>query len=191
MQNQQKQPLGPGDHLTPQTCTNIVYQLAACHATCFQVFLRKDFGAEAFGKFTGPGAFIMLILAAGADRIMMCYLWVWLIALLLQKARTSTNRQKGIIPHSRYNGFPAVAMKLFRSKTETQARTVEPVICLVAGIALMQVAETAGMFVAAGFVSTAIVEGSIRWIDHRKVQQMRDGQIDAERMSAMYRGEEF
>ena len=44
---------------------NIMYLLANCYATCFTVFLRTDFGAEALGVH-GIGAAFIILLASGA-----------------------------------------------------------------------------------------------------------------------------
>lgn len=183
---------GPGDQLTPQNCTNIIYTLANCHAVCFQVFLRENFGEEAFGGLIGPGALVMLLLAAGSDPIMFYYLALWLGMLICQRIQMGINRRKGLIPKSNYNGFPKVAMQLFRCKTETQARMIEPVICLLVGIPLMYYGfEVAGKFISAGAASMWVIETFSRQIDRRKIQQMRDAQIEAERLSAMYKGREF
>lgn len=178
-----QKPMGPGDHLTPKNCTNIIHQLAMCHATCFHVFLRKDFGDEAFGGLTGPGAFILMVIMAGSDRIMLMYFWVWLCALLMQRARSTTNRWKGIVVHSKCNGYAAVAMKLFRVRSEPQARKLEPLLNLMVGIPMLYVSDVAGKFIALGAVSMWFVEGTIRWTDRRKMQAMRDAQIDAQRIS--------
>jgi hypothetical protein len=189
----QQQPMGPGDHLTPKSGTNFLFMVAYAHSICLTVFLRSGFGSEAFYGFTGPIAFVMIVLAAGEDKtgIMGKYFFAWLFAIAFQRMLTIGNKRRGVIPFSGYNGFPKVAMQLFRCKTETKARTLEPVICLTVGIGLYQVSQVAGVFVLAGVASLTIIEGSLRRIDQRKVQHMRDARIQAERMSAMYKGHEF
>lgn len=189
-----QKPQSPGDAVTPQSGVNFVFLIAYAHSICVTVFLRSGFGSEAFYGFTGPIAFVMVVLAAAEDKtgIMNFYFWAWLFALCFQRMLTIGNKRKGRpIPHSRYNGWPKVAMQLFRCKTETQARTAEPAICLVVGLTLYQVSPVAGAFVLAGVTSLMIVEGAYRWVDQRKAQQMHDAKIEAERMSAMHRGREF
>ena len=134
----QNQPKGPGDQLSPQVCASLLTQAMSALATTVSVFVRTDFGEEAFGGFTGIGAFIILVFAAGADKtgVMFWYFWFWLIALLLQRSKTAANKRAGRIGHSRYNGFPKVAMLISRAKTETQARTIEPVLCFFAGLVI-------------------------------------------------------
>ncbi|HVX13858.1 MAG TPA: hypothetical protein VHC22_21930 [Pirellulales bacterium] len=185
---------GPGDAMTPQNCTNIVQTLANAYATCFHVFLRTDFGDEAFGGLTGPGSMVIILLVWGSDTtgFMLYYFWLWIAFLLLQRMRQGLNRRLGRVAYSRYNGFPKVAKQLFRCKTETQARTIEPVICLLVGIPLMYYDfEVAGKFITGGAAALWVVETSIRWADNRKVQQLRDAQIQAQRLSAMAKGHEF
>lgn len=182
---------GPGDQMTPQNCTNLVFTLAYAHALCFLPFIRINFGSEAFGGLSGPIALVMILLAWGSDPTgtMKIFFWLWIAFLLCQRSRMAVNRRNQVPIHSNYSGFPKIAMQLFRCKTEIQARTVEPVICLLVGIPIaIYVSDVAGKFIMSGFASLMIVEGTYRWIDNRKVQQMRDAKLEAERM---YKGRHF
>jgi hypothetical protein len=185
---------GPGDAMTPQNCTNLVFTLAYAHALCFLPFLRINFGDQAFAGLSGPIALVMILLVWGSDPTgtMMVFFWLWIAFVLCQRLRMGLNRRNGVAICSQYTGFPAFTMRLFRCKTETQARMIEPVICLLVGIPIMlYVSDVAGKFIAAGAASVSIIEGTYRWIDNRKVQQMRDAKIEAERLSAMYKGRQF
>jgi len=187
MQNQEQ---GPGDKLTMRGSFDLLYFLSLCHSTCFSVFLRRGFGCEALG-FNGFGAFIMLMLIAGADHtgLMTMYFWAWFLALLCQRMVTIGNKRKGIIEHSRYNGWPRVAMAFPGVKRESTARSVvEPLICLAAGLALGEFSEPAGTFIMAGAFSMTVIETADRHLQRQRAQRMHDAAIEMRNAAAMYRG---
>lgn len=183
---------GPGDQITMKGTFDGLYFGCLCHSTALSVPMRRGYGREALGM-NGFGAMVILLVAWGADTtgIMMMYFWLWFCALLFQRLITVANRKKGIIPHSRYSGWPYVAMAFPGVKRESQAKgIVEPLICLVVGVALFSVSEVAGAFFIVGMFSMAVVEGTHRRFDEVRVQQMRDAEMEAQHTASMYRGED-
>lgn len=129
---------------------------------------------------------------AGADETggMMLYLYAWLVALVRQRAITIRNQMKGIYPHSqhsRYDGWPVLAMK-FCKRESTAKRWIEPLFCVVAGIAFFHVSEKLGAFVLMGSLSLTMVEGISSWIDRVRVQRLRDAESEMRRVNDLHRG---
>lgn len=183
-----QQPQGPGDKLTPQNSTNAVGFAALCLATCVSVFIRRGFGAEALG-FNGAVAFIILLVCAGGDQTggMLLYFFAWLVALMTQRAITIRNEVAGRYQHSKYTGWPVVAMKFCKTES-TAKRWVEPFLCVVFGIALLQVSESVGTFVLCCAMALVMADGISSFVDYMRVQKMRDAEIEMRRLREMYRG---
>jgi hypothetical protein len=90
------------------------------------VFSRRSFGRDGIGF---PGLFAIcffLVYASYAQSaIVLNAFYVWLFALLIQRLRTSMQRKKGIMVHSRYDGFPWLGALLCRRRSELSAYRCE------------------------------------------------------------------
>ena len=91
--------------------------------------------------------------------------------------------------HSRYTGFPSLAIKIPGFRSEKQAKAAECLLCLFVGVLLMPIDEGIGAFVAAGTFSLGFVEGVSREINRQRVQRMRDAQIEHQQLAERFRGE--
>ena len=87
-----------------------IYFFAGMHRMTLAVFTRKDFGTEAFNPH-GLSAFFILLILGGAYPVMMLYFYAWLITLLWHRYNSYRLRWKGLDGHSRYQGFPWLAMR--------------------------------------------------------------------------------
>ncbi|HVX12733.1 MAG TPA: hypothetical protein VHC22_16245 [Pirellulales bacterium] len=182
-----QQPMGPGDSISPRGAVNLINEFIAGYATGFTPFLRRDFGPEAFPRFTGVFAMILMLLMAASVPILRLYFVAWIIALLLARAKTSANTRRGLYQHSGYNGVPAVAMRLFRCKDEARAKKLEPLIVLLPGIALFRDYDQLGGFFIGGAVCMWMVESTINYAYQRKAQALRDARIEAEYLAELSR----
>lgn len=165
--------------LTTSDAFGLLYVVAGSHAAAITPFIRRGFGAEAFFPF-GLVAFVAMLCLTG-DRWgspMGIYAITWLVTLLYRRFETFRLRRKGIVTHTRYAGYPWLAMK-FVKDTE-QARGCEPVICLLAGAALCPVSETLGLFVMAGFVSLGLCMCIDKFVVYKRVQKMQDAILEGE-----------
>jgi len=184
-QNQQEQQFGMRESF------NLMYAVAKVHAFCFWPFIRRDFGTDATG-FPAFFAMILMIFVGSLGRIpeMFPFLGLWILMLACQRARTFKRVRQGVIWHSRYEGYPWLALRFPLVRTEARAKSLmEPVLCLLAGVALVQISEKLGMFVMAGFISMAIVDGINREIDRKRLAAMRDAEIEQKWLVARYRGQ--
>ena len=183
-QNQQEQ------HFGMRESFNLFYVLAKVHAMCFYPFIRRDFGSEGLG-FPAFFAMVLMLLIGGLGRMpdMFPFLGFWLLTVILQRARTFDLARRGRICHSRYEGYPWLALSFRGVGTESRAkRVVEPVLCLLAGFALYQGYHGLGKFVMAGLVSMCIVAGINRELDRKRLAAMRDAEIEQKWLAARYRG---
>lgn len=166
-----------GEKFTARGGLNFLYLLVSGHATCLTPFMRRGFGSEALGL-NGIAALVIILLYAAhtGSQAMISFLVFWLFALLLQRIKTGLLWRQGVVPHSRYDGEPWLALKLVKS--EQAARGIEPFICLAAGVALSAYDEALGAFVFAGLFSFIIKLGIERRVDEVSVQRMRDAEIE-------------
>lgn len=167
--------------MTNADAFGILYLIAGSHAVAITPFIRRDFGAEAFNPY-GLFAFIgLLALTEGRWATPMgIYFTLWFFTLLYRRFESFRLRQKGLVTHSRYIGYPWLAMRFKHVKTMEQARGFEPVICLLAGAALCLVSETLGFFVMAGFVSLGLCMSIDKFAVYKRVQRMQDAVIEGE-----------
>jgi len=172
----------PDDKFTMKGSFNALLYAAQVHAACVWPFLRLGAGVEAL-RWQGPVAFVLLCLLAGASQSMLIYLAVWLVFVARQRIKADPAQ------HSRYTGYPVVAIRIPGFRTEKKAKVAECMICLVAGIGLMPLDEAVGAFIAAGFFSLAIIEGIGREVNRMRVQRMRDARIENEMLAERFRGQ--
>jgi len=184
-QNQQENKIGMRESF------NLLYAAAKVHSMCFwPIFLRRDFGTEALG-FPAFFALVLMLLIGGLGRMpeMFPYLGFWLFMLILQRARTFRLVRQGVVWHSRYEGYPWLALCIPFVRKESRAKSlVEPVLCLLAGAALYQVYQGLGVFVMAGFFSMVVVDGINRELDRKRLAAMRNAEIEQKWLVARYRG---
>lgn len=168
---------------------NIVYTLAKSHSLCFLPFMRKNFGSEALGL-PGVIAFVIILAAGSFGRIpeMGHFLVIWLGVMLAQRASTMRAKRRGVVRHSRYDGD--VDTTWIKSR-KTVKQVLEPLLCVVAGICI----EGAGLshemavFVGSGAFSLALVALIDGQLGEKRVQAMRDAEIEQHYFAAKYRGE--
>ena len=168
---------------------NIVYALAKGHSMCFLPFFRRNFGSEALG-WPGFIAFVIMLAVGSFGRIpdMWYFLILWIGVMLAQRASTMREVRRGTIRHSRYEGD--VDTRWIKSRT-TVKQVLEPLVCVLAGVCI----EAAGlshelaMFVGSGAFSLALVAMIDRQLDEKRVQAMRDAEIEQRYLAARYRGE--
>ncbi|HEY2787364.1 MAG TPA: hypothetical protein VGJ05_20580 [Fimbriiglobus sp.] len=172
----------PDDKLTMKGSFNVLLYGAQVHAACVWPFLRLGMGVEAL-RWHGPAAFVLLCLLGCASQSMLIYLAVWLVFVARQRIKADPAQ------HSRYTGYPVVAIRIPGFRTEMKAKAAECLLCLLAGIALMPLDEAVGAFVAAGCFSLAIVEGIGREVNRMRVQRMRDAQIENQMLAERFRGQ--
>jgi len=179
------------DSFNIRSSLNVLYLLLSGHATCLTVFLRRGFGVEALG-INGVMAFTMILLYAAAtqDAFVAIFFWAWLVALIAQRIETYRLVRRGRIEHSRYDGWPSVAMLLPFVKTEFAAKNViEPAICLFGGALLCPVSEALGGFVLLGFFSLALKRGLENQVNRMRVQRLRDAEIEQRQLAEWFRGQ--
>jgi hypothetical protein len=182
-QNQQENKIGMRESF------NLFYAAAKVHAMCFWPIIRRDFGTEALG-FPAFFAMVLMLLVGGLGRTpeLLAYLGFWLLMLICQRARTFQLVRRGVVWHSRYEGYPWLALCIPFIRKESKAKSLEPVLCLLAGAALYQFSEGLGVFVMAGFFSMAVVDGINRELDRKRLAAMRDAEIEQKWLAARHRG---
>jgi len=176
----------PGEQITVRGTFHIVTFLAQSHASCITVFIRHSFGIEALA-WNGLGAFVLLLLCAGSSRDMAAYFGLWFIALLAQRTRSIWLDRQGRRQHSRYSGWPWLAMNF--AKTEGKAKLIEIVLCLAVAIVMGPLSETVSKFLLWGCFSLAFVQ-FIEWHSiTMQVRRMRDAEIEMQQAAERFRGD--
>lgn len=173
---------------------NLITALLQGHAMTCTVFMRTDLGKEAIGFAGMFGFFIMLVYGGLMNSYpMFIYLCLYLLMVLAQRMKQFSNWRKGIIVHSRYVGYPWLAFKLFpRIKTEANAKGAEAFLCLaVGGLLAAYVDQPLGWWVMFGLVSILATESMIVEVQRRRLQAMRDAEIEQQALADAYREGRF
>jgi hypothetical protein len=191
MQKQQPQTT-PGDRVTMAGSFNGLYALANAHALTCTVFIRTDFGREGIGLH-GLVAMLMILFYGS---FLNCYpmfpfFLLWMLAVICQRIRQLINWRRGVILHSRYNGYPWLSKRLFPRMSELNARGVDAFLCLAIGGLLAQFNQPLGWFVMAGFVSILFSEAVMVEFNRRRLQAMRDAEIEQRYLAEQYKSGRF
>lgn len=171
---------------------NVFYLLVNGHATTCTVFLRTDFGRDGIGIY-GMAGCVMILLWGGMTNsyAVFVFLCAFLLATLSQRMKTFTNRRKGIMPHSRYDGFPAVSKRLCPRMSELNLRGVDAFLCLVIGGGLTFVDKPLGLFIMGGWLSILLSENITRELHRKRMEAMRDAEIEQRYLAETYKSGRF
>ncbi len=187
----QQQPT-PGDRLTMAGSFHGANVFANAHALTCTVFLRTDFGREGIGLHGLIAALLILGYGSFANCFpMFIYFLLWMLAVIGQRIRQFINWRRGVIIHSRYSGYPWLAKRLFPRMTELNARGVDAFLCLAVGGLLAQFNQPLGWFVMAGFVSILFSEAVMVESTRKRLQAMRDAEIEQRYLAEQYKSGRF
>lgn len=165
----------------------LLYGLANVHFTCIAVFIRCRFGSEALG-WNGLGAFLLLICLAASQPGMGWYFLAWLVMQIYRRVETLRMWMRGQVTHSRYAGDPWLAMRIPFCRDDQSARAAEPLLCFALGAVLLPLSQCAGGLVMAGLVSATVRNIIEELIDRKRIQAMRDAEIEASYYGRRLRG---
>jgi hypothetical protein len=169
---------------------NLIAALVNFHATAITpIGLRIGFGKEALGV-PGLGAFVLILIVAGfnGSQSMLDYLGVWFCAVACQRAYTFRLIRRGVVWHSRYEGWPELAVKLARGNVKGAVLVVEPLIVAAVGYVFQDMGErVVGTFLMTGAFSLFVRELIHRQINDRRLMAMSDAQIEQEDLAHAYR----
>lgn len=183
---------GPGDRMTLAGSLSALYLLAHSHALTCTVFLRRDFGAEGIGLFGMIAGLLILGYGSFANCYpMFIYFLLWMLAVICQRIRQFRNWRRGVITHSRYNGYPFISKRLFPRMSELNAKGVDAFLCLAIGGVLAQFCQPLGFFVMTGFLSILFSEAVMVEATKRRMQAMRDAELEQRYLAENYRSGRF
>jgi hypothetical protein len=155
-----------------------LYFFCNIHASCVSPFIRSGFGKNALG-WNGVLAFCLLWYMACTEKGMNWYFAAWFIALIYRRIETFRMLGKGQVIHSRYSGYPWLAMKVPFVRSEQTAQVlIEPMMCLVGGVLLAPLSTGMGGFVLCGTVSLLVRTGIEALITEQRLDRMRDSMIE-------------
>lgn len=182
----------PGDRLTMEGGINATNVLVNAHASTVTPFFRTDFGSEGLGM---PGLIgVFMILGWGCHfncYPMFIYFVVWMGVLLCQRVKTFINWRRGMMIHSRYNGYPWIIRRCFPRLSELNAKAVEAFACFGIGGLIAQFIPPLGWYLMLGLPSILISEAIIVETTKRRLQAMRDAAIEQEYLNEMYKRGKF
>lgn len=169
---------------------HILYFLTSAHANCFVPFLRRGIGREGFGA-AALGSLAILILMIPQAPEFEGFLYLWLVAVVCQRISTHRRLKRGERIHSRYNGWPWLAMKLPFVRSEKTCKVfVEPMLCMLIGTAICPLSESLGGFIICGMFTLNFQHAMDGEAQVKKVRRMRDAAIEQKLLSRMYRSNE-
>lgn len=166
---------------------NIAYSVLLIHQRAIIIPIRERFGKEILGL---PCALSLALMCgwAALSRDVFMWVWVaiWIVSLAKRKNESAQLAQKGVVIHSRYDGWPTEAIKYGR--TEKIAKlVVEPIIVGVLGAVLFLIYQGAGLpiyglpyFFLIGVASLVFEEKFKQLTWERRIQGVQDARIEQE-----------
>ncbi len=187
-----QQPPEPADRLTMAGSFHGANVFANAHALTCTVFLRTDFGREGIGLH----GLIAAVMILGYGCFMQClamfpFFAVWFLAVIWQRTRQWANDRRGVIVHSRYNGYPWLSKRLFPRMSELNAKGVDAFLCFAIGGVIAQFDKPFGWFVMAGFLSIMFSEAVMVEATKRRLQAMRDAEMEQRYLAEQYKSGRF
>jgi hypothetical protein len=169
------------DGVSLRTSANILYLLLAGHSTCFVVFTRHSFGVESLGinGFAALGMMIAYLCHTNSPG-MLLYIGTWFLALAVQRAITFARRCGSWFEHSRFEGHLWLGFLVPFVRHVQLAKIWEAALVAIAGIFLCGVDAALGPFFLVGFFSLLAKASFEAAIDRKRLQRMRDAQIEME-----------
>lgn len=186
MFRQQQQPQQPDIDL--KGAFNVFYLVFAGLATTVTTFTRRDFGKEALGV-AGLAGFVFILVYGAVMHVpeMIIYLGVWMVSVLVQRARQFRMWLDKRIVHSRYGGYPWLGFRLNRkAKTEVKAKEAEALFVIVAGGLLTQASLGVGLYVVLAGVAAVFVECLHVETRKKQLQDMTDAEIEQRALAEDY-----
>jgi len=159
---------------------DLAYLAFNVYRMCTLPILRCRFGPDGMGMAAFFALFLMLTVAAATvDKVMYCYIAVWMGFVIYRRIETVRMRLRGHVTHSRYRGFPWAAMCIpFVHKESTARGIIEPEICMVTGELLTYLSPNLGLFVLFSFIPLLLTEAIDQGIVEKRTQNMLDGEIE-------------
>lgn len=160
---------------------NLAYFVLHGLATCVIPFTRTNTGKEAFGINSFVALLLMIAFGSFANsQAIWVFLLLWILAVLRQRVTQMQNHRKGFIVHSRYLGYPSLAFKLFpRIKDEGTAKGAEAFLVISIGCLLGYGLDPAlGWLLALGGIGCLFIEAFAVEVRKRRLQSMRDAEIE-------------
>lgn len=187
----QNQP-GPGDRMNAAGNFNSMVTFAYAIALAFLPFTRRNTGKEWMGRAGLLTFFLILGYASFTNsEWMFAFFIMWLAALISQRSGQYRNWRKGEVIHSQYAGDPWLSSKLFPFLSDGNARAMDGFLCLILGGVIVQFDKPVGWFFIAGFFSIMLVEGVAVQATRRKLQAMRDAEIEQRYLARRYKEGRF
>jgi hypothetical protein len=157
---------------------DLAYRALSILSLCITPFIRTGFGAEGIGM-NGLLAAVLLIIVAGSVPDMQLYVALWFGALVIQRAHTVRNKKRGMVTHSRYGGYPWLAMKIPLVRKESTAFLIaEPSACLAVGALIYTASPTFGQFIMVCAVAMFLKYSVENAVTQKRIQRMRDAEIE-------------
>jgi len=172
----QNQPNGQSDKVD---VVGVLYLVANVLATSVAVFIRRGFGREALGFNSLIAVIVLYTLSASEGRGFLIFTGAFIVAQVWRRIETFRLIRKGAIIHSRYAGYPYLAMKVPFVKSEKMAmELVEPVMCFTVGILLCPLSVGLGGYLVVcgvGFIVRHCINDAL---DRKRIERMQDATIE-------------
>jgi hypothetical protein len=155
-----------------------MYLTLSVLSTCITPLTRSGFGVEGLGM-NALLAFVLIVALAGSIPDMQGYVGLWFFCLVMQRLSTLRNVRRGLVVHSRYAGYPYLAGRIVPFvRTESAVLIAEALICLGVGGLIYSVSPAFGEFIivcAAAMFLKCLLDKAIV---HKRIQRMRDAEIE-------------
>jgi hypothetical protein len=172
---------------------NLMYVLVSGHATCVTPFVRRNFGRDALGRNGVVALVILFCYMAAYPRhvVLQQFTMWWFVMLVLQRLKTMYLISRGRSPHSRFDGYPYVGFLLPFVKDHKGAWIIEFLALVACGSWLSSIDAPLGKLILISAVCLLVKTGFDEEIVRRRLQTMRDAEIEQRVLLDRYRRGDF
>ncbi len=176
-----------------RVAVNLLYVLVSGHATCVTPFVRRNFGREALGR-NGAVAFVILFFYMAAyprHFVLQQFTFWWFVMLVLQRLKIMYLVSRGRSPHSRYDGYPYLGFLLPFVKEYKAAWIIEFLSLMACGVWLSTLDAPLGKLIIISAVCLIVKNAIDEDVVRRRLQSMRDAEIEQRVLLDRYRRGDF
>lgn len=170
---------------------NLAMLVVQAYSTSVEVFLHRHLGERYLG-FQAVGVLLLvpfhayLMPECDPSRLML-FLMAYLAACLLQRMGMLWRRWRGMVQHSRYNGYPWMLTGNTRIEEVFFKIWVEPLMVIGSGMLLIAVDRVLGSYIATAGFALHIKGRMVNLLSSSQTLDMRDAMLEQEQRAERFR----
>jgi hypothetical protein len=158
-------------------------------AMALQVPMRRMVGKN-FIDMRGVMALVFVFFYGGLWNSLPVFVWlgIYVVSVVAHRIATLRRHYRGVVLHSRYNGYPWLGVFMRRPWDETRVKMVlEPLLAMFVGAMVSPYGESSAMFFFGGAVCMFLDSTLIEVQQQKRVDDLNDASIESKDLMTILR----